>query len=174
MLTASDEHATLRAPVLYVWLESAPDPSMTSPEARTVRLDVASRIELLDTIQVTLSHLAGLAGFDEEAVHYMSVAVRESVVNAIKHGNRQDESKRVHLRFTIHDRALEIEVRDEGKGFDLAAVPDPLAPENLLKAYGRGLFFMRQFMDEVTHSFPAKGGTVVRMLKRSYPEPPPS
>jgi serine/threonine-protein kinase RsbW len=95
--------------------------------------------------------------------------VRESVVNAIKHGNRQDESKRVHVHFTIHDRALEIQVRDEGKGFDLASVADPLAPENVLKAYGRGIFFMRQFMDEVTHAFPPKGGTVVRMLKRLAP-----
>ena len=58
-------------------------------------------------------------------------------------------------------------VKDQGAGFDLADVADPLAPENLLKAYGRGIFFMRQFMDEVTHSFPAKGGTMVRMLKRA-------
>ena len=99
----------------------------------------------------------------------MSVAVRESVVNAIKHGNKQDESKRVHVQFTLHERALEVQVSDQGQGFDPAAVPDPLAPENLLKAYGRGIFFMRQFMDEVTHSFPAKGGTVVRMLKRVSP-----
>jgi serine/threonine-protein kinase RsbW len=88
------------------------------------------------------------------------------VVNAIKHGNRQDEAKRVHVHFTVHDRALEIQVSDEGKGFDLGSVADPLAPENVLKAYGRGIFFMRQFMDEVTHAFPARGGTVVRMIKR--------
>jgi serine/threonine-protein kinase RsbW len=133
---------------------------------RTVTLDIASRFEMLDVVQTVLVQCCTLAGFDEEAVHYMSVAVRESVVNAIKHGNRQDESKRVHVRFTIHDRSLEIQVKDEGQGFDLASVGDPLAPENLLKAYGRGIFFMRQFMDEVTHAFPPKGGTVVRMLKR--------
>ena len=133
---------------------------------RTVTLDVASRFEMLDVVQTVLVQCCAIVGFDEEALHYMSVAVRESVVNAIKHGNRQDEAKRVHVQFTIHDRALEVEVRDEGRGFDPAAVPDPLAPENLLKAYGRGIFFMRQFMDEVTHSFPPKGGTIVRMLKR--------
>jgi serine/threonine-protein kinase RsbW len=138
---------------------------------RTVTLDVASRFEMLDVVQTVLLQCCAAVGFDDEAVHYMSVAVRESVVNAIKHGNRQDESKRVHVNFTIHDRALEIQVRDEGKGFDLASIADPLAPENLLKAYGRGIFFMRQFMDEVTHSFPAKGGTLVRMLKR-LPSPP--
>jgi serine/threonine-protein kinase RsbW len=133
---------------------------------RTVTLDIASRFEMLDVVQTVLAQCCTLVGFDDEAVHYMSVAVRESVVNAIKHGNRQDEAKRVHVQFTIHDRALEVQVRDQGPGFDPAAVPDPLAPENLLKAYGRGIFFMRQFMDEVTHSFPPKGGTVVRMLKK--------
>jgi serine/threonine-protein kinase RsbW len=140
---------------------------MTNAEQdRTVKLDVASRFEMLDVVQTILAQVCRLVGFDDEAQHYMSVAVRESVVNAIKHGNRQDEGKRVHVQFTIHDRALEVEVRDEGRGFDPTVVPDPLAPENLLKAYGRGIFFMRQFMDEVTHSFPPKGGTVVRMLKR--------
>jgi serine/threonine-protein kinase RsbW len=133
---------------------------------RTVTLDIASRFEMLDVVQTVLAQCCALVGFDDEAVHYMSVAVRESVVNAIKHGNKQDEAKRVHVQFTIHDRALEVQVRDQGPGFDPAGVPDPLAPENLLKAYGRGIFFMRQFMDEVTHSFPPKGGTIVRMLKR--------
>ncbi len=133
---------------------------------RTVTLDVASRFEMLDVVQTVLVQCCAIVGFDEEAVHYMSVAVRESVVNAIKHGNKHDESKRVHVQFTIHDRALEVLVGDQGQGFDPGTVADPLAPENLLRAYGRGIFFMRQFMDEVTHSFPAKGGTVVRMLKK--------
>jgi serine/threonine-protein kinase RsbW len=135
-------------------------------QERTVTLDVASRFEMLDVVQTVLVQCCGLVGFNEEASHYMSVAVRESVVNAIKHGNQQDESKRVHVRFTLQDRALEVEVQDQGKGFDPGEVPDPLAPENLLKAYGRGIFFMRQFMDEVQHSFPPRGGTVVRRLKR--------
>jgi serine/threonine-protein kinase RsbW len=135
-------------------------------QQRTVTLDVASRFEMLDIVQTVLVQCCGIVGFDEEAAHYMSVAVRESVVNAIKHGNKQDESKRVRVVFTLHERALELEVKDQGQGFDLGEVADPLAPENLLKAYGRGIFFMRQFMDEVQHSFPPRGGTVVRMLKR--------
>jgi len=140
---------------------------MTKASAdRTVKIDVASRFEMLDVVQTVLVQVSQLAGFDEETVHYMSVAVRESVVNAIKHGNKQDETKRVFLRFSLHSRALEVEVRDQGPGFDPQTVSDPLSPENLLKAYGRGIFFMRQFMDEVSHSFPAHGGTVVRMLKR--------
>jgi len=133
---------------------------------RTVTLDIASRFEMLDVVQAVLAQLCTIVGFTEEMTHYMSVAVRESVVNAIRHGNRQDEAKRVEVEFTILARALEVRVGDEGVGFDPGGVPDPLAPENLLKAFGRGIFFMRQFMDEVTYSFPAKGGTVVRMIKR--------
>lgn len=138
----------------------------TTPENRTVKLDVASRFEMLEVVQTVLAHVSTLVGFDEDAAHYMSVAVRESVVNAIKHGNRLDEAKRVEVSFTIRPRELEVSIHDEGGGFDPDAVPDPLAPENLLKAYGRGIFFMRQFMDEVAYSFPARGGTVVRMVKR--------
>lgn len=139
---------------------------MKSPDTRTVKLDVASRIDLIDMVQTVLGHLVGIAGFDADQSHYMSVAVRESVVNAIKHGNHLDEGKRVALVFSLRTQTLEVEVRDEGEGFDPAAVPDPLAPENLLKPDGRGIFFMRSFMDEVSYSFPTRGGTVVRMLKR--------
>jgi serine/threonine-protein kinase RsbW len=121
---------------------------------------------MVDVVQTVLVHLGGLAGFDEETCHYMGVAVRESVVNAIKHGNRLDHGKQVCVEFDLAPRELHVEVRDQGGGFDPSAVPDPLAPENLLKASGRGIFFMRQFMDEVTYRFPPRGGTVVRMVKK--------
>jgi serine/threonine-protein kinase RsbW len=133
---------------------------------RTVKLDLASRFEMLDVVQTVLVQLCHLAGFDDEAQHYMTVAVRESVVNAIKHGNRQDEAKRVFVEFTLHERAIEVQVRDEGDGFDPQTVPDPLAPENLLKSSGRGIFFMRSFMDDVTLGRAPQGGTEVRMVKR--------
>jgi serine/threonine-protein kinase RsbW len=139
---------------------------MKTTHAQTVTVDVASRLEMLEMVQTVLAHLSTLMGFDEDAAHYMSVAVRESVVNAMKHGNKSDEAKRVAIDFTMHPDALEIQVKDEGGGFDPALVPNPVAEENLLKAYGRGIFFMRSFMDEVTYSFPNRGGTVVRMLKR--------
>jgi serine/threonine-protein kinase RsbW len=139
---------------------------MKSPPARTVNLDIASRLDMLEMVQTVVIHLAGVVGFDEDSTHYLSVALRESVVNAIKHGNAGDESKRVALDFVIHARAIEIRVQDEGTGFDPGDVPDPVAPENLLKADGRGIFFMRSFMDEVRYTFPERGGTVVHMLKR--------
>jgi len=139
---------------------------MKSAEARTVRLDIASRIEMLDMVQAVLTHLCSVLGFGEEAVHYMSVAIRESVVNAMKHGNKLDESKRVIVEFVMHAGALEIRVQDQGAGFDPAAVPDPVAEENLLKAYGRGIFFMKSFMDDVAYNFPEQGGTQVTMTKK--------
>lgn len=140
-----------------------------STAARTIKLDIASRFEMLEMVQTILVRAAEMTGFDEEASHYLSVAVRESVVNAIKHGNKGDEAKRVVVTLTAHPNALEVRVQDQGQGFDPAAVPDPLAEENLLKADGRGIFFMRQFMDEVAYTFPPRGGTVVKMVKRVHP-----
>ena len=139
------------------------------PNSRTVKLDIASRLEMLDMVHTVLHHVAGLVGFDDEATHYISVAVRESVVNAIKHGNGMDEGKRVAVEFFLHAAALEVEVRDEGVGFDPTELPDPLAPENLLKTAGRGVFFMRSFMDDVSYDFPRGGGTVVKMTKKMPP-----
>jgi len=139
---------------------------MTNPKASTVTIDIASRLEMLETVQTVLGHVTSLVGFDDDAAHYMSVAVRESVVNAIKHGNRENERKRVKVSFVIRPRVLEVSVLDQGPGFDPRRIPDPVADENLLKADGRGIFFMRSFMDEVDYSFPPGGGTLVRLMKR--------
>jgi serine/threonine-protein kinase RsbW len=135
-------------------------------QTRTVKLDIASRFEMLDVVQTVLTHLAGNLAFDEEASHYMSVAVRESVVNAIKHGNALDPEKRVTIEFALGEKSIEVSIQDQGKGFDPGGVADPLKEENLLKADGRGMFFMRSFMDEVAYTFPEEGGTRVRMVKR--------
>jgi serine/threonine-protein kinase RsbW len=137
----------------------------------TVRLDFNSTFEMLDFVQVVSDHLGRLAGLDDEAVHWVNVAVRESVINAIKHGNAGDEDKRVHVEFTPLQRdtagGLSVRVRDEGDGFDPSNLPDPLAPENLLKSSGRGIFLMRSFMDEVVLRPAPEGGMEVRMVKRT-------
>ena len=139
---------------------------MMSADSRTVRLDIASSIDMIEMVQTVITHLSGVVGLSEDATHYMSVAVRESVVNAIKHGNGLDNAKRVAIDFVMLPEGLEVRVADQGKGFDPSSVPDPVAEENLLKAYGRGIFFMRSFMDEVEYSVPAAGGTRVRMIKK--------
>jgi serine/threonine-protein kinase RsbW len=139
---------------------------MSKNEAQRVRLDIASRFDMLEMVQTVLAHLSGMAGFDEDAAHYVSVAVRESLVNAIRHGSRADESKRVLVDFALYPDRLEVGVLDQGEGFDPDSLPDPTAEENILKASGRGIFFMRSFMDEVRYAFPASGGTLVTMVKR--------
>jgi serine/threonine-protein kinase RsbW len=145
---------------------------MKMPDSPTVQLEIASRYEMVDVVQGVVGQLCGMVGLDEDAAHYVNVAVRESAVNAIKHGNCLDEAKRVTVAFELGDASLEVWVRDQGAGFDPEEVPDPVAEENLLKAYGRGIFFMRSFMDEVEYSFPKQGGTLVRMLKRAQAAEP--
>ena len=142
-----------------------------TPGDCSVRLDFNSTFEMLDFVQVVSDHLGRLAGLDDDAVHWVGVAVRESVINAIKHGNAGAHDKRVHVEFTpLEPEApcgLEVRVRDEGCGFDPACLPDPLAPENILKSSGRGIFLMRSFMDEVDLRPAPEGGMEVVMVKRA-------
>ncbi len=136
----------------------------------TVRVQIHSNFDLLDFVQVVSDRMAQRAGLDEDAVHWIGVAVRESVINAIKHGNREDYGKLVTVEFTfapaVDPRELIVRVVDEGEGFDPEAVADPLAPENILKSSGRGIFFMRSFMDDVTLRRASEGGMEVRMVKK--------
>ncbi len=94
------------------------------------------------------------------------MAIREAVTNAVLHGNKQDQSKCVHVTVKSLPDKLEINVRDQGTGFNPAAVPDPTEDENIMKTSGRGIFFMRNFMDEVDWSINPEGGTTVRMIKK--------
>lgn len=135
-----------------------------------VRLQIQSTFEMLDVVQVVCDRMGRLAGFDDESVHWIGVAVRESVINAIKHGNREDLAKYVTVEFSLEPAAapaaLVVRVVDQGEGFDPSAVGNPLEPENLLKASGRGIFFMRSFMDDVTLARTPEGGMEVRMVKK--------
>ena len=135
-----------------------------------VRLQIHSNFEMLDFVQVVSDRMGQLAGLDEDAVHWIGVAVRESVINAIKHGNREDYGKIVTVEFVVapskDPSELVVRVLDQGEGFDPEEVADPLAPENILKSSGRGIFFMRNFMDDVTLKRAAEGGMEVRMVKK--------
>lgn len=135
-----------------------------------VRLELHSAFEVLEFVQVVSDRVGQLAGFDEDAIHWVGVSVRECVVNAIKHGNQEDTSKIVFVEFSLTPRAdptaLTIIVLDQGEGFDPVALEDPLAPENVLKSSGRGIFFMRNFMDDVTMRRAPQGGMEVRLTKK--------
>ncbi len=146
------------------------------PRGSTVRLDFRSTFEMLDFVQVVSDHVGRMVGLDDDALHWVGVAVRESVINAIKHGNGNDAGKRVHVEFTPLETAsppqgIVIRVRDEGPGFDPSTLPDPLAPENLLKASGRGIFLIRSFMDEMVLQRAPEGGMEVVMVKRAGQSP---
>ena len=138
--------------------------------SHTVRIEFGSAFDMLDFVQVVSDHIGRMAGLDEDSLHWVSVAVRESVVNAIKHGNKSDESKRVVVEFTpvpvVEPEELVIRVQDEGEGFDPEEIADPLAPENILKSSGRGIFLIRSFMDDVQLQRGKTRGMEVRMVKK--------
>ena len=146
---------------------------MTSPTPEIVRLEFCSAFDMLDFVQLVSDHLCRRVGFDEDSMHWVSVAIRESVINAIKHGNRNDASKLVRVEFLTSvdsdSGSLTISVRDEGEGFEPEEVADPLAPENMLKSSGRGIFLIRNFMDEVRLQRAPEGGMEIRMVKRVQP-----
>jgi serine/threonine-protein kinase RsbW len=138
-----------------------------------VRLEFTSAFEMLDFVQVVSDHVSRGVGLDEDSAHWVSVAIRESVINAIKHGNQNDATKRVFVEFESAKPAdlaeLTIRVRDQGAGFDPDVLADPLAPENLLKSSGRGIFLIRNFMDDVQLQRAPEGGMEIRMVKRVQP-----
>jgi serine/threonine-protein kinase RsbW len=144
---------------------------MTANNAHEIiRLEFSSAFEMLDFVQIVGDHVIRDVGLDEDSQHWVSVSIRECVINAIKHGNRNDASKRVFVEFATATLGswseLTIRVRDQGEGFDPEEIADPLAPENLLKGSGRGIFLIRSFMDDVELRRVPEGGMEIRMVKR--------
>ena len=131
----------------------------------TIELVIDSKYESVDEVASASRRASDRMGFDDETSGWVELAVREAVINAIKHGNRQSREKKVDIQFVMGPENLTVFVRDRGAGFDAANAPDPLNPRNLLNPDGRGIFFMRTFMDQVEHSIHPEGGCVVRMLK---------
>lgn len=136
-------------------------------EVTHVRISIGSRYEHIDLIAVVIDDALGRLGLDEDARHWVGIAIREAVANAIKHGNQQDPDKDVDVELAIDDDLVVIRVMDHGEGFDMEEVDDPLAPENLLKPSGRGIFYMKSFMDGIEYGPRSDGGgTVVTLRKR--------
>jgi serine/threonine-protein kinase RsbW len=129
-------------------------------------IQLPSRIESVEDAAMAADEFAKACGHGDEFIYAIDLAIRESVANAVKHGNKFDESKDVNVRFENHDNGLEITVRDFGTGFKVEDIPDPTNPENLLKSNGRGILFMNSFMDEISWSNPDDGGLEVRMMKK--------
>jgi serine/threonine-protein kinase RsbW len=104
-------------------------------------------------------------GFREEELHQIGMAVRETMVNAVVHGNRYNARKKVHLSVLKGTDRLTVVIADEGEGFDMNSLPNPLAAEKLLRQSGRGLLLIQAFVDEFQVRRGQPGGTEVRMVK---------
>lgn len=124
-----------------------------------------STLESVDEVEALALRQARKAGFEDEEQEQIGMAVRECMVNAVVHGNRYSAKKKVHLEVERSKDSLAFIIGDEGEGFDLNSIPDPLAPENLLRQSGRGILLIRAFMDSFDlHPRPG-GGTEVRLVK---------
>jgi serine/threonine-protein kinase RsbW len=134
--------------------------------ANKIEVSIGSALAYLDLVQTVTDCITSFMGFDDDTAHWIGMSVRESVTNAIQHGNKLDQSKKVDIRFEAEPGYLEIWVKDQGKGFRIDDLPNPLEPENLLKPSGRGIFYIRSFMDEVEFKPLSQGGMEVRMLKK--------
>ena len=135
--------------------------------SKTQRLEVTLQT-LLDSIDLAENIVIGVAkaaGFGQEDIHKIGMAVREGVVNAYNYGNQQDQAKKILIAVEFDPGKMTIRILDEGPGFDLTEVPDCLAEENLLRTSGRGLFLMRAFMDDFTVQRNPAGGAELVMVK---------
>ncbi len=131
-------------------------------DEKETTFSISSKIEAIDEAVRKATAFATSAGFGDDALFGIDMAVREALANAVKHGNKLDATKSVEIGLIDTGSAMEIVIRDHGEGFDVSRVPDPTNPENLLKASGRGILFMHNFVDKVEW---AEGGTVVKMTK---------
>lgn len=132
----------------------------------TEEFTLPSRLESVEEAAGKAEAFARRCELSDDFVSAVDMAIREAVANAVKHGNKLDESKSVSVRLSVNGGTLEIEVADQGSGFSPEDVPDPTDTENLLKANGRGILFMRAFMDDVEWQNAPGGGMVVRMSKK--------
>jgi serine/threonine-protein kinase RsbW len=136
-----------------------------SGEIRRVDTLLDSTLDSVDAAETAVLGIAKEIGFDEDEMHALGMAVRESMVNAVAHGNRYSARKKVHLTVSQASDHLTVTIGDEGEGFDLSSLPDPLAEENLLRQSGRGLLLIQAFMDEFQVRRREPSGTEVRMVK---------
>jgi serine/threonine-protein kinase RsbW len=131
----------------------------------TIELSIESKLEFVDMVGSVTKDVTTRMAFPDDDANWIELAIHEAVINAMIHGNKNAEDKQVEVKFMFDQNALVVSVRDRGEGFDPSSLPDPLDPQNLLNPTGRGIFYMRTFMDEVEYSTHPEGGSVVRMTK---------
>ena len=140
-----------------------PENSSHSPE--TVERFLDSTLDSVDSAEELAVGMAQRAGMEEDDLMRIGMAIRESVVNAVVHGNRYNAHKKVRFAVVSNGQQFIVRIGDEGEGFDFNSIPDPLAPENLLRTSGRGIFLIRSFMDDFQMRHLESGGTEVTLVK---------
>jgi len=137
-----------------------------TPETRHLEVTLETQVESVNLAEEMCLRVAEAAGFGEDECYRIGMSVREGVINAFHYGNQERPEKKIHLAVDLSADKMTIHVLDEGKGFNLADVPDPLAEENLLSTSGRGIFLMRAFMDEFDVVTGQNGGAEIVMSKK--------
>ena len=143
--------------------EADSNPVSTPREGRT-SFSLSSTMESVSEVEAAADKMAEKAGLDEDDRFRLAMAVREAAVNAVLHGNEYDPSKQISVSLENTGKSLVISIADQGKGLDPESLPDPLAPENILRGTGRGIFLIRSFMDEV-HFRQLHPGTELTLVK---------
>jgi serine/threonine-protein kinase RsbW len=138
-------------------------------DIQLVDLRFSTSLGILDIIRSLMGRICEQLEFDEDSSYWIWLATQEALNNAIKHGNKMNKEKSVHLMLSALNGEFKISVKDEGEGFDQSKIPDPTSPENLLKTSGRGLFFMKNFMDHV--EIQTQNGTSVTLTKKLQGSP---
>ncbi len=144
---------------------------MSKGTTKAPKLTIPSSQKHLREAVDFIEALAKRMGFNQDAIADIAISVSEAVNNAILHGNRKDEKKKVTILAEPGKRQITIHVRDQGTPFCPEDVCNPLAPENLMKCNGRGILILRTLMDTVTFASGPGGGTEVTMTKRLRKSP---
>jgi serine/threonine-protein kinase RsbW len=137
-----------------------------APETKHLEVTLETHVESVNLAEEMCLRVAEASGFGEDECYRIGMAVREGVINAFHYGNQEKPEKKIHLAIELTQEKMVIKVMDEGKGFRLTDVPDPLAEENLLSTSGRGIFLMRAFMDEFDVVPGSTGGAEIVMSKK--------
>ncbi len=135
-------------------------------EIKHLEMTLETHVESVNLAEEMCLRVAEAAGFGEDDCYRIGMSVREGVINAFHYGNQERPEKKIHLVVDLTVDKMIIHVLDEGPGFKLIDVPDPLAEENLLSTSGRGIFLMRAFMDEFDVVSGRTGGAEIVMSKK--------
>ncbi len=137
-----------------------------TPDTKHLEVTLDTHVESVNLAEEMCLRVAEASGFGEDECYRIGMAVREGVINAFHYGNQEKPEKKIHLEIELSAERMVIHVMDEGKGFKLLDVPDPLAEENLLSTSGRGIFLMKAFMDEFDVVAGRTGGAEIIMAKK--------